>query len=61
MTKEKMKSLKKYLGQLKDRKSGGIPDKHKDHPKTFHDFLDHEISMVKEKIEAAELEMGPQK
>lgn len=61
ISKEKMKSLRKYLSALKDRKTSELPEKHKNHPKTFHAFLDHEIKMVKEKIEAAELELGPQK
>jgi len=58
MTKEKMKSLKRYLEKLQDRKSAPTPDKHKDHPNTFIAFLDHEIKMVKSTIEAAELELG---
>jgi len=55
MTKEKLVSLKRYLDDLTN-KLGTTPTKHKDHPKTYEQFLRREIAAVKGKLEAAALE-----
>lgn len=56
MTKEKLVSLTKYVADLKSRLSDSIPEKHKNSPTTYHDFLRNEIRMTEIKLDAAKLE-----
>lgn len=56
MTKEKLIKLTKYMNDLSDKLNASIPDKHKDSPNTYKNFLKHEINLVKSKLEAAKLE-----
>lgn len=53
MTKEKLKSLINYKTQMQDRLTGTIPEKHKDHPKTYHEFLRNEIKKIEITINTA--------
>lgn len=56
LTKEKVVSLTKYQSQLKDRLSAPIPEKHKDSPKTYKQFLERELKTVTAQLEAHRLE-----
>ena len=50
MEKEKVVSLTKYLGTLTDRLSAPIPEKHKDRPKEYLEYLTREIARTKETL-----------
>jgi len=56
MTKDKLISLIKYRDGLEDKLKGAVPPKHKNHPRTYHEFLKQEIKMVSIQIDAAKLE-----
>ncbi len=56
LTKENVKSLKRYLEAMKDKRFAPVPLRHCGHSKTYIAFLDNEIAMVKAKLESAELE-----
>jgi hypothetical protein len=58
MNKEKMIALSKYIESLKDRLTAVVPEKHKGHVKTYHDFLKNEIKMTSDKLEKERLEGG---
>lgn len=57
MTKEKLISLEKYLGRMKDRLTMFIPQKWSHSPKTYKQFLQNEINQVSSKIEKAKLDV----
>lgn len=46
MNKEKVKSLTKYLEDLKNRLNSDIPEKHKNRPEQFKAFLQREIKLT---------------
>lgn len=57
MTKEKLVSLTRYLDNLTSRlQDTTIPAKHINRVESYHNYLKHEIDMVKSKLEAAKLE-----
>lgn len=56
MKKEKLTSLTKYMDLCKERLKSPVPEKHKGHLKSFHEFLNNEINKVKAKIDAAVIE-----
>jgi hypothetical protein len=56
MTKEKLVSLTKYVLDLKAKLETAVPEKHKNNPTTYHNFLRNEIRMTTIKLEAAKLE-----
>lgn len=56
ITKEKMISLTNYKNKLEDSLKAPVTEKHKNSPKTYHDFLKNEIRLVTIKLEAAKLE-----
>lgn len=56
VSKEKLISLNKYLSSLKDKLSSPTPEKHKDHPETYKQFLEREIRAVGLKLEAAKID-----
>jgi hypothetical protein len=56
MTKEKEKSLTKYLQDLNHKLTSPVPEKHKGHPQTYHNFLRLEIKSTKSKLDAWVLE-----
>lgn len=53
MTKEKLQSLKKYISDLKSKLESPLPEKHKGHKHTYHEFLNNEIKKTQAKIEEA--------
>lgn len=56
MTQEKQKSLTRYVADMKSKLSDPVPEKHKNSPRTYHDFLRNEIRMGQIKLDAAKLE-----
>lgn len=56
MTKEKLVNLTNYMNDMIDRLKGNTPEKHKDHPEQYKNFLKHEIELVKAKLDDARLE-----
>lgn len=56
LSKEKIVSLTKHLVATQDKLSAQIPDKHKDHPESYKQFLLREIESTKTKLDAAKLE-----
>lgn len=50
MTKEKLASLSKYMGELVSRLEAPVGPKHIEHPATYRQFLEREIATVKSKI-----------
>ncbi len=56
LTKDKLVSLTKYLEHLKDRLKAPTPPKHANHPDTFRNFLNNEISIVTKQLDAAKLD-----
>lgn len=56
MTKEKMARQLKYLNLLMNRLSSPTPEKHKDHPESFKQFLNREIATVKAGLDRAKLQ-----
>lgn len=58
MTKEKKISLKKYMDDMSGKLSGPTPEKHKDRPETYKNFLKREIAMVKSQLDAEALEVA---
>ncbi len=56
MSKEKIVSLNKYLGGLKERLISPTPVKHLGNPDTYRQFLEREIRAVQLKLDAAKLE-----
>ena len=62
MTKEKMASLKKHIENHKNKLADlakSVPDKHKTHPHTYKAFLEREIKLHSDKIEAAVMAATP--
>lgn len=55
MTKDKMVKLVKYQVELKEKISGVVPPKHTGHPETYKKFLQHELKMVTNALDAAKL------
>lgn len=53
MTKEKMDSLKKYILEMKGKLEAALLEKHKDHKKSYHEFLISEIRKTQYKIDEA--------
>lgn len=51
MTKEKQESLKKYLEKLQMQLASPIPQKHEHAPSQYKAFLEHEIFLVKRKLD----------
>jgi len=58
MNKEKLVSLSKYLGGLKDKLANPIPHKNRGSLATYKQFLKNEIETVSAKLEAAKLDGG---
>lgn len=56
MTKEKVKSLQKYLEITQNKLNSAIPEKHKDHPATYKRFLQNEIQTVQKQLDAAKMD-----
>lgn len=56
MTQDKQKSLTKYVADLKSKLSDPTPEKHKNNPVTYHNFLRNEIRMAQIALDAAKLE-----
>lgn len=52
MNKERLDSLNKYLKALNDKISGGIPEKHKERPQEYKEFLTREITKTKMAIDS---------
>lgn len=53
---DKLKALTKYQSDLKDRLSNPTPEKHKNNPKTYKNFLDNELRLVNIKLENLKLQ-----
>ncbi len=56
MTKVKKEALTKYLIGLKARLQEKVPSKHQGHPKTFIAFLNREIKVVSDQLDADRLD-----
>ena len=52
----KVQSLEKYLQEMNNKLSSPIPERHKHNPRTYVDFLSHEIKMTKAKIDNLKVE-----
>ena len=51
MSKEKIASLTKYADGIRNRIASPTPEKHKENPQTYKQFLDRELDMVNKNIE----------
>lgn len=51
MNKEKLASLIKYRDGINAKLTSPVPEKHKDHPKTYQEFLERELKSVSRTIE----------
>lgn len=51
MSKEKTIKLQKYADDTKNKLQGAIPEKHKNNPETYKNFLKHELVMVNKSLE----------
>jgi hypothetical protein len=47
---DKLKSLLEYKAKLEARQTSPIPDKHKNRPSQFKEFLNHELQLVNSQI-----------
>ena len=61
MSKEKLNSLNKYSQDLKNKLTSITPEKHKDHPDTYKNFLERELSQTSKKIEELMANTAPTK
>lgn len=56
MNKDNLKKLIKYQQKLQLMLDSGITEKHKNHPKTYLQFLNRELQAIKIKISSIKLE-----
>lgn len=62
MSKEKLQKLNKYAEGLKSKLSDRtLPEKHKNRPEQYKQFLERELSTVNSKIEAMKISGVPDK
>ena len=55
MNKTKLISLQNYKSKLEERLKGHVPEAHKHHKESFHNFLKNEIRLVDLKLDEARL------
>jgi len=58
MAKDKMFNLVTYQSELKSKLTSAVSEKHKNNPETYKAFLNNELRIVNNKIEALKLAGG---
>lgn len=53
MTKEKLKSLNKYLNDIQSKLQASTPEKHSSSPNEYKAFLEREFRLTKAKVDSA--------